>query len=132
EKFLLGGPNGVRAYPGAEGSGDNGWLFNLELRYDVLGGTDWGQLQFIGFYDLGHIELHKDTKGIAITGATGKNAYDLAGWGLGMNLSKTGSHALRLIWAQKLGSNPGRTAAGMDADGANDNSRVWLQATLWF
>ncbi|HEX5391967.1 MAG TPA: ShlB/FhaC/HecB family hemolysin secretion/activation protein, partial [Rhodocyclaceae bacterium] len=47
EKFLLGGPNGVRAYPGAEGSGDNGWLFNLELRYDVLGGTDWGQLQFI-------------------------------------------------------------------------------------
>lgn len=132
EKFLLGGPSGVRAYPGAEGSGDNGWLFNLELRYDVLGGTSWGQLQFVGFYDLGHVEQHKDTKGIPIPTATRKNAYDLAGWGLGMNLSKTGSHALRLIWAQKLGSNPGRTVAGMDADGANDKSRVWLQATLWF
>ena len=132
EKFLLGGPNGVRAYTGSEASGDSGWLANFELRYDVAGATPWGPLQVVGFYDVGGIRLHDDAKGIAIATATGRNAYSLSGWGVGMNLSKTGSHAVRFAWARKIGDNPGRSVAGLDADGHDDKSRLWLQATLWF
>lgn len=132
EKFLLGGPNGVRAYPGAEASGDSGWFTNLEVRYDLPGGTPLGLLQLVGFYDIAHIILHNDAKNIAIPTATSQNGYSISGWGLGVNLTKTGSHALRLAWAQKIGDNPGRSAAGLDADSRADKSRIWLQATLWY
>ncbi|MFC0708151.1 ShlB/FhaC/HecB family hemolysin secretion/activation protein [Azorhizophilus paspali] len=33
EKFWLGGPYGVHAYPQGEATGDHGWLANIELRY---------------------------------------------------------------------------------------------------
>ena len=132
EKFLLGGPTGVRAYPGSEASGDSGWLANIELRYDLPGGTPLGPLQLVAFYDAGRIVLHKDTKNIPVATWSRQNAYDLAGWGFGANLVRTGSHALRLAWAQKIGDNPGRSTAGLDADNRKDKSRVWLQATLWF
>jgi len=130
EKFILGGPNGVRAYPGSEASGDSGWLANVEVRYD-LPGTGLGPLQLIAFYDTGSIKLHDDTKDIAIATYSQQNSYRLSGWGLGLNLSKTGSYALRLAWAQKIGDNPGRTTNGLDADGHADRSRAWLQATWW-
>src|SRR6185312_6208123 len=35
EKFNLGGPYGVRAYPVGEASGDEGHLFNVEFRDDL-------------------------------------------------------------------------------------------------
>lgn len=130
EKFILGGPNGVRAYPGSEGSGDSGWLANVEARYD-LPGTALGSLQLIAFYDTGSIKLHDDTKDIAIATYTQQNVYRLSGWGLGLNLSKTGSYSLRLAWAQKIGDNPGRSENGLDANGYADRSRAWLQATWW-
>jgi len=132
EKFLLGGPNGVRAYPGSEGSGDTGWLANFEVRYDLPGSTSLGQMQVFGFYDTGHISLHNDPKNIAIATASGQNSYGLAGWGLGGTLSKSGSHLVRLVWARKIGNNPASTTSGLDADGQADTSRIWLQATLWF
>ena len=94
--------------------------------------TPLGQLQLIGFFDTGRITLHENTNGIAIPTATGRNSYSLSGWGLGANLGKTGSHALRLSWARKIGSNPGRSASGLDADSRADQSRLWLQAMLWF
>lgn len=131
EKFILGGPNGVRAYPGSEASGDSGGMVNLELRYD-LPSSSFGQLQMVGFYDAGSIKLHDDPKAIAIPTYSGQNAYALSGWGLGFNLSKTGSHMVRLGWARKIGDNPGSSVAGLDADSRTDKSRVWLQATLWF
>lgn len=132
EKFILGGPNGVRAYPGSEAMGDAGWLANLELRYDVPAATPLGQLQLSGFYDSGHITLHHDTKGVTIPTATGDNSYGLAGWGLAVNLSKPGSYSVRLGWAKKLGDNPGRSLTGLDADSSADSSRLWLQATFSF
>ena len=35
QKFYLGGPTGVRAYPSSEGSGSEGYLLNLELKKDL-------------------------------------------------------------------------------------------------
>lgn len=130
EKFILGGPYGVRAYPSSEGLGDSGWLSTVEARYD-LADRAAGQWQFVGFYDAGRITLHQDGKGIPIPTATGKNDYTLSGLGLGLNFSYRSTFVLRAGWASKLGSNPGRSVQGMDADGARDKSRLWLQATLY-
>ncbi|MBF0463393.1 MAG: BamA/TamA family outer membrane protein [Magnetococcales bacterium] len=129
EQFILGGPNRVRAYSGLEGMGDSGWVTNLEVRYDFSFGSDFGQWQWVGFYDAGHIKLHDDPKSIPIATLTGQNSYALSGWGMGLNLSKTDSYLVRLSWAEAIGDNPGRTASGLDA---NDRSCLWLQATLWF
>jgi hemolysin activation/secretion protein len=132
EKFILGGPGGVRAYPGSEASGDSGVLGNLELRYEPAGGTPWGVLQYFGFFDTGAITLHHDVDGIAIPTASGQNTYTLSGGGLGVSLSKPGRYNVRFVWARKMGSNPGRSVTGLDADSLNTPSRVWLQANVWF
>lgn len=132
EKFILGGPYGVRAYSISEAIGDSGWLTNFELRYDLPDGTPFGNLQLVAFADTGQITLHDDPKDIPIATATGWNSYSLSGWGFGTNLTKTGSYAVRLGWAGKIGDNPGRSAGGLDADSRNDKSRFWLQAALWF
>lgn len=52
EKFVLGGPDGVRAYPQGEGAGDEGWLANLEVRHNLMTG-----LRAIAFYDLGQVKF---------------------------------------------------------------------------
>ncbi len=132
EQFILGGPYGVRAYPISEASGDSGWLANLELRYDLPGIDVLGRMQLVGFYDAGRITLRDDTRAIPIATASGDNHYGLAGWGVGVNLGKTGSHNLRLAWARRIGDNPGRGLTGLDADERADKSRFWLDATLFF
>ncbi|HLA33549.1 MAG TPA: ShlB/FhaC/HecB family hemolysin secretion/activation protein, partial [Rhodocyclaceae bacterium] len=137
EKFSLGGSSGVRAYPGGEASGDSGQMLNLEARYDVPNPLNplsvLGRLQVQAFYDTGRITLHRDAYDIPIPTHNAQNNYALSGWGLAASLMKTGSHNLRLVWAAKGGDNPGRaTATGFDGDGRRDESRVWLQATIWF
>lgn len=134
EKFGLGGPSGIRAYPGGEGMGDSGWVGNVELRYDWqdLSSEKAGQVQLVAFYDAGRVRLHKDAGSLPITTLSGLNSYGLAGWGFGANLSKSGSHAVRLVWAHKSGQNPGRSREGMDADGNASASRMWLQGTWWY
>ncbi len=128
EKFILGGPYGVRAYPVGEGLGDDGWMVNLELRYD-LPQTEAGQWQFVTFYDNGHVTQHKDGDNIPVPTATGDNSYSLSGWGLGVNFN-SGRFNLRASWAQKIGDNPGRSKAGLDVDGHDDRSRFWLTASI--
>jgi hemolysin activation/secretion protein len=54
EKFELGGSQGVRAYPEGEASGDQGWLANVELRWQAMPG--W-QLQ--AFEDAGSIQTNR-------------------------------------------------------------------------
>lgn len=129
-QFILGGPYGVRAYPVGEASGDEGWLTNLELRYNIPTATALGNLQMMAFFDTGEVTLHHSTNDIAIPTATGRNHYHLSGWGLGVNLQKSGSHTVRLIWAQTIGDNPGRTPQGNDADNHSNDSRFWLQVIL--
>ena len=74
EKFTLGGPNGVRAYPAGEGSGDIGWLASAELRYAFM-----PQIAASVFYDAGGIEVNADKF------LTTDNTRDIAGYGLGLS-----------------------------------------------
>lgn len=132
EKFALGGPNAVRAYPGGEGSGDKGTVSSLELRYDMPTVTSLGHLQIQTFYDYGRTQLHNDMKGIPLTTATQKNQYSISGYGLGMTLSKQSAYQVKALWAKKSGDNPGRDSNGNDADGYNNKQRFWIQANFWF
>ncbi|VWB45177.1 membrane protein [Burkholderia lata] len=54
EKFILGGPYGVRAYALGAGSGDQGWQASAELRYLVAPG--W---QVSTFVDTGRMQINK-------------------------------------------------------------------------
>lgn len=60
EKFGLGGPNAVRAYPQGEGAGDEGYVTNIELRYRLpFEDTLPGSMALTGFYDFGRSILIK-------------------------------------------------------------------------
>lgn len=132
EKFALGGPSGVRAYPSGEGSGDTGWRSSVELRYDTaLGAWPGSNVQWAAFVDHGWIRLHHDPPG-TIANATGSNAYHLTGAGLSATLRTARNANLQLGWAHALGENPGRTFFGTNADGTTQPSRLWVQAAFSF
>ena len=75
EKFSLGGPTGVRAYPSGEASGDEGFKGTLELRHSW--NANW---QSTLFYDFGTVRINKTP-----FGAAASNGKNLAGAGIGLN-----------------------------------------------
>ncbi|HEY8417448.1 MAG TPA: ShlB/FhaC/HecB family hemolysin secretion/activation protein, partial [Limnochordales bacterium] len=81
QKFSLGGPNGARAYPVGEASGDLGSVGSLELRWTPPGVPDGG-LQLSEFVDAGWIQLYFDPPA-QIPNVSGRNRYVLAGAGVG-------------------------------------------------
>ena len=131
EKFSLGGPNGVRAYPVGEAPGDNAQLFSADIRYNVPVTRLCGTLQLIGFYDAGHTTLNKDRYAGDVANDANRNSYWLQGAGAGFNYVVSGTGALRCVWAHTLGSNFGMRN-GQNADGGKDVNRFWLQGELYF
>ena len=131
EQITLGGPTGVRAFPTGEASGDDGALVNVELRAD-LGGPSWlGQFQASAFYDHGWVRLHANTWDNWNGGQSAiKNSYDIGGGGFGLTLEKSSQYQIKAFWAAKE-DNPGKSAAGLDSDGKNLKSRVWVQASAF-
>ena len=132
EKFTLGGPNGLRAYPIGEAAGDEGQLVSAEIRYALPLAAKSGNLQLIGFYDAGHITINNERYPGDLSTATGRNDYWLLGAGAGLNYAYSGRFSVRGIWAHVIGDNAGRSTAGNNSDGLNDRSRFWLQSTFSF
>jgi hemolysin activation/secretion protein len=76
EKFSVGGPTGVRAYPSGEASGDEGFKGSVELRHSW--NANW---QSTLFYDFGSItKINKNP-----FGAAASNSKNLAGVGFGLS-----------------------------------------------
>lgn len=132
EKFMLGGPHGVRAYPIGEASGDEGHLFNIDLRYDLPIPSNWGVFQLSGFYDAGHIALHHDPWNNSINTATDDNRYWLQGYGAGLFYAYKQILSIKGSWAHVLDDNPGRSIDDENSDGRDDKYRFWLQAAFYF
>ncbi|MBR9867146.1 MAG: ShlB/FhaC/HecB family hemolysin secretion/activation protein [Oceanospirillales bacterium] len=129
EKFQLGGPDGVRAWPVGEGIGDNGWVANLELR-QILSQPDWGRVEAFGFYDVGGITQYADLNpGIVYDGP---NDYTLDGYGVGLSVTYGESGSLQLVYAHKGKDNPNPTPEGTDSDGKSDQGRLWLTGKILF
>lgn len=76
ERFTLGGDKGVRAYPVAEGSSDQGAIVNTELRWWI--DSRWSSF---GFYDWGH---GRDKTEDALTGDSRRTLH---GYGLGVQFT---------------------------------------------
>ncbi len=126
EKFILGGPAGVRAYAVGEASGDSGWLASLEVRRDFrLYGL---RAQGLGFLDVGGITQHQRPWTGALADPS-TNHYRLAGAGLGFNVSGE-RWSVRSAWAHTLGRNEGRSANGLEADGRAERQRAWVQLNV--
>lgn len=129
EKFSLGGPDGVRAYPISEGSGAAGDLFNAELRWLWPASSGCGSCVLSAFYDWGRVTVnrHNDWAGAATL-----NRYSLRGYGLAMSWQGPGGLSLSATWARRHGVNPNPTTTGADQDGSAPGNRFWLSASLSF
>lgn len=128
EKFILGGPFGVRGYPTGEAAGDEALLLNVELRHDVQPG-----IQLAAFVDHGEIRLHRNEwPGWQGANTRIRNRYGLSGYGVGLNWSQPGNFLVRASVAQRIGDNPGRDANDNDSDNTKNRTRLWLQAVKYF
>lgn len=123
ERFYLGGPYGVRAYPVSEAGGSSGAMLNLELQRLFAHGFSASL-----FYDEGRITQNIDNKIIKAR----PNSYSLKGWGLGLGWTGPAGLQLKATWATRIGSNPNPTVTGKDQDGSLDKDRFWLSASLPF
>lgn len=118
EKFTLGGPTGVRAYPAGEASGDEGVLVSLELRrLQPLNGAH--RLQGVLFADAGRVRLNKNPHD-----ATAQNQRTLYATGIGLAWS-AGDFTASSHYGWRLGSE--KATADTDHGG-----RFWAQTTYRF
>ena len=127
EKFSLGGAQGVRAYPGAQGSGDHGWLLTMEARRSLR-----PDLQLTVFHDRGGVSYSRDSAAVPPDNVQKRNSYRLQGWGLGLNYTLTAKTSAKLTVARRLGANPVPSPSGADADGTRIDNRVWLNLSSFF
>lgn len=118
EKFSLGGPAGVRAYPLAEAGGDEGYKATLELRHAFT-----PALQGTLFYDWGEVTLNKRPFGAP--GSPNKRA--LAGAGVGLN-ANVGAVQLKtsLAWRTHGGQPTSIPVAVVKSP------TLWVQAAVAF
>lgn len=99
EKFSLGGPNAVRAYPQGEGAGDEGFYGTLEMRYRVpVDESLPGSMVITGFYDFGRSTLIK-LPTAADKAANTATMRRIAGGGFGLNWEVPSNWYLRATLA---------------------------------
>lgn len=127
QKFSLGGPQGVRAYPVYEATGDQGWLGTVEARWDFYQGA-----QASVFYDMGWIQQNKSTghfQDIA-TQLRGPNTYYLKGVGAGVSYNYNNRVSMKLTVATRIGNNPAPDRFGNDGDGTLQKTRFWFNVVV--
>ncbi len=124
EKFYLGGPSGVRAYPGSQGGGSQGGMINIEIQQQL-------EDKFVGiaFFDAGFVQQYRD-KAIFTKGSTNaNNSYSLRGAGVGLKRADQ-DFVFSATLAWKLGHNPlyNSTGVGVNNDGRSNGAYLWAQA----
>lgn len=117
EKFNLGGPTGVRAYPSGEATGDEGYRGTLEWRYNVLPAVQ-GTL----FYDFGEVTINKTPYGTQTN-----NQRRLSGSGFGVN-ANIANIQLRSGIAWRTGSERPNSIPSS----AVRTPTIWVQALTTF
>jgi hemolysin activation/secretion protein len=121
EKMVLGGMDGVRAYPQGEGFGDQGYQVSLEARLLLAGLSNHvpGQVHLIGFVDNGHVTINKHPW------YAGFNSETVSSGGVGMTWDDPGDFSVRTYYATKLGSQ--RAISAPDRSG-----RFWIELIKYF
>lgn len=117
EGFSLGGANGVRSYPIGEGSGDEGWLAQLEVRFSV------GQSTLYVFHDSGWVALNANNGNLATP--ANPNFRSINGDGIGIRYSLSNWYLdANLSWRSD-GGKP-------QSDTGDRNPRVWISGGYTF
>lgn len=109
EQMYLGGSRGVRAYPSGAGSGDQGVLSTLELRWH----TPAKGLSLSTYFDVGTVNIAKDH-------SMGNST--LKGWGVGLSYTHPNHYFARIDYARRI---------GYEADTGRDGEskgRIWFMA----
>ena len=120
EKISLGGPNGVRAYPVGEASGDTGMVLQTELRFRIPGAKALGgDVTLSAHWDYGWVKLNQ----IQLP-TDGDNERSFGGLGVGISLGNEGDFIVRATASDRTGELP-------TSDPAVRHPRVWLQAVKW-
>ena len=122
EKFSLGGPSGVRAYPTGEGMGDTGAVLRTEIRRNFS--NNW---QGLIFYDHGATTLHNRVwNNWNSENENLENSYQLKGAGIGLNLINSDDYDFGFYAGRRMDKNPGSSNNGNDGDGTLKKLRFWL------
>ena len=128
QKFYLGGPTGVRAYPSSEGSGSEGYLLNLELKKDLPFNLT-GSI----FYDQGYVRQNVDNFDASGEVINALNTYKLKGYGLEFSWRGPFKTNVFFTYAKRDGTNPNRVQdTGKDQDGTLYKDIFWLRAVASF
>ena len=128
DKFSLGGPYGIRAYPNSEGQGDHGLMANIEFKHGFT-----QALEGMVFYDWGWIQQHQNTySNWNSSNVNQKNIYQLQGMGVGATWNVNPTTTINWIFSTTLGSNKGEDASGLDNDGLSKDKRSYLSITSRF
>lgn len=116
EQFVLGGPNGIRAYGTNAGGGDTGYQATIALHYQ----TPVTGLTVSPFVDWGATFL----KGAVAPNSP--SSYHLAGWGMGLTYQPQNDWNLAIAYARKMKALP--------VEDKNDSSkgRWWAQVGYRF
>jgi hemolysin activation/secretion protein len=122
EKFSLGGPNAVRAYPVGEATADDGIVVTSELRHIVAGiKALGGDFTVSGFVDYGLAKINHEP-----LPSDAENYRELAGYGIGLSAGRDGDFIVRSSIAWRL------THSLPQSDQAERWPRVWIQGVKWF
>jgi len=117
EGISLGGAQGVRAYPNGEGSGDEGWLLQLEARASL------GAVSPYAFYDHGEVQV--DAKPELNPGPAAPDV-ERSGLGLGVRFAFAG-------WSLDTAVAWRATSDRPTSDTKRESkARVWAQARYGF
>lgn len=115
ERFRLGGPGNVRAYPATEIGGDRGQLYNFDLGKRVIISGKTNMIAKV-FADYGEV--------VRVLPAAGQNLEEeLAGYGAGLLFDFGGKHSLDLEVATPTS----------DLESSDDrDTRYWVNYTVQF
>ncbi len=121
EHFSLGGPNGVRAYPTSEASGDQGYFTRAELRWLIPLKKQDQQLHLATYLEHGGVWRNHDS-----SYTIGDNRRFLQGMGIGIIWSRNEDWFIRADYAWRLGSEP------FTSDNTFTSGHFWIRAGVYF
>ena len=107
EQFRLGGPDGVRAFAAGEGTGDQGAVASLELRFlpsEAWLGRAARDMVLSTFVDTGQVR-YRHSPAVDATG-THKNTALFSGAGFGLSWVQGTDYAMRFSLASPLSGTP--------------------------
>lgn len=129
ERMSLGGPSSVRAYSGSDATGDEAWLMTFSLAKKVS-----DALAASIFLDTGVVTLNRRLWANWNAASPNlPNRYSLSGLGVGLDWRPSPAILVSASLAAPLGSNPGRDANNLNADGSPQHRvRGWLSVSAQF